>query len=201
MFLDISQNSQENTCVRVFFLIKLQACNFIKKRPWHRCFPVNFAKFKRTHFYRTPLGDCFYITTIFCYLECNQSVILNAMNRGSWKLAVIIWCVMKALAHFLTRENLLLQFSGNQSNIRNSHQEVFLGKGVLITCSIFTAEHSCRSVISIKLLWNLIETALRHGCSPYISLVLKLNYRNNEQWTKLKCLDNGVCNWNISTEC
>ena len=25
----------------------------------HRCFPVNFAKFLRTPFYRTPLDDCF----------------------------------------------------------------------------------------------------------------------------------------------
>ena len=33
MFLKISQNSQENTCARVSFLIKLliEACNFIKK--------------------------------------------------------------------------------------------------------------------------------------------------------------------------
>ena len=28
----------------------LQACNFIKKRLQHRCFPVKFAKFLRTHF-------------------------------------------------------------------------------------------------------------------------------------------------------
>ena len=26
----------------------------------HRCFPVNFVKFLRTSFYRTPLGDCFW---------------------------------------------------------------------------------------------------------------------------------------------
>ena len=37
VFLEISQNSQENTSAR-------------KKRLWHRCFPVNFAKFLRTHF-------------------------------------------------------------------------------------------------------------------------------------------------------
>ena len=50
MFLEISQNSQENTCARVSFLIKLQAL----QRLWHRCFPVNFAKFLRTPFvYRT----------------------------------------------------------------------------------------------------------------------------------------------------
>ena len=40
------------------FLIKLQA-TILKKRPWHRCFPVNFSKYLRTPFYRTTLGDCF----------------------------------------------------------------------------------------------------------------------------------------------
>ena len=29
-------------------------------RLWYSCFPVNFAKFLRTPFYRTPLGDCFW---------------------------------------------------------------------------------------------------------------------------------------------
>ena len=28
-----------------------EACNFIKKRFWHRCFPVNFVKFLRTPFF------------------------------------------------------------------------------------------------------------------------------------------------------
>ena len=42
---------------------------------------------------------------------------------------------------------------------------MFLGKGVLKICSKFTGEHPCRSVISIKLLCNFIEIALRHGCS------------------------------------
>ena len=39
----------ENTCARVSFLIKLRAA-LLKKRLWHRCFPVNFAKFLRTPF-------------------------------------------------------------------------------------------------------------------------------------------------------
>ena len=45
--LEISQNSKENTYGRVSFL---EACNFIllKKRLWHRCFPVNFGKCLRT---------------------------------------------------------------------------------------------------------------------------------------------------------
>ena len=50
--------------------------------------------------------------------------------------------------------------------IRSSRPEVFLRKCVLKICSKFTGEHPCRSVISIKLLCNFIEIALRHGCSP-----------------------------------
>ena len=49
---------------------------------------------------------------------------------------------------------------------RSSRSEAFLVKGVLKVCSNFTIEHSGRSVISIKLHCNFIETTLRHGCSP-----------------------------------
>ena len=49
---------------------------------------------------------------------------------------------------------------------RSSRPEVFLVKaGVLEISCKFTGEHPCRSVISIKLLWNFIEIVLRHGCS------------------------------------
>ena len=48
---------------------------------------------------------------------------------------------------------------------RSSPPEAFLGKVVLKICSKFTAEHSCRNAISIKLQSNFIEIALRHGCS------------------------------------
>ena len=53
VFLEISQNSQENTCARVSFLIKLQAppATLLKKRLWHSCFPVNFVKFPSTPFF------------------------------------------------------------------------------------------------------------------------------------------------------
>ena len=57
VFLGILQNSQKNICVRVSFLINFQAwylfwrTSLLKKRLWHRCFPVNFAKFLRTAFF------------------------------------------------------------------------------------------------------------------------------------------------------
>ena len=78
---------------------------------------------------------------------------------------------------------------------RSSRPEVYLRKGVLKICSKFTGEHPCRGVISIKLLCTkaptvqcginpfssclardimtdveIIEIALRHGCSPVILL-------------------------------
>ena len=43
-FVEILQNSQENTCASVPAALS-------KKRFWHRCFPVNFAKFLRTPFF------------------------------------------------------------------------------------------------------------------------------------------------------
>ena len=63
MFLKFLQNSQESTCARVTFLIKFQAppATLLKRRLWYRSFPVNFAKFLGTPFYRTPPGDCFWM--------------------------------------------------------------------------------------------------------------------------------------------
>ena len=68
IFLKISQYSQENTCARVSFLTKLQAwpATLLKKRLWHTCFHVKFAKFLIT-FYRTAPDDC------FCYFEKSES--------------------------------------------------------------------------------------------------------------------------------
>ena len=34
----------------------MSACNFIKKRLWHRCFPIKFAKFLRKSFLQNTSG-------------------------------------------------------------------------------------------------------------------------------------------------
>ena len=53
VFLEILQNSQENTCTRVSFLIKLQA-NFIKKETLGYVFTCEFCQIsKNTFSYRT----------------------------------------------------------------------------------------------------------------------------------------------------
>ena len=58
VFLEILQNSQENTCARVSFLIKLQAdaCNFIEKETLAQLFSCEFYEIsKNTFFHRAPL--------------------------------------------------------------------------------------------------------------------------------------------------
>ena len=56
VFLDISQNSQENTCARVSFLMKLRPATLLKKWLWHRCFPVDCVKILRTLFSQNTSG-------------------------------------------------------------------------------------------------------------------------------------------------
>ena len=67
---------------QVLFYNKLagpEPATLLKKRLWHRCFPMNFAKFLRTSFHRTPLNDCF--STIQHFLAENPSKILNVQQQ------------------------------------------------------------------------------------------------------------------------
>ena len=76
---------------------------------------------------------------------------------------------------------------------RSSHPEVLIGKGALEIRSKFIGEHPCRSVISVKLLWNFIEIALWHGCSPVNLLhIFRTPFHNN---CKYDCLYNKC--WNM----
>ena len=75
VFLKILQNSQENTCTRVSFLITLQAseCNFNKKGTLAQAVSsCEFCKiFKKTFFYRSHLVAAF----------DNNNPFLHALNN------------------------------------------------------------------------------------------------------------------------
>ena len=63
VLLEITQNSQENTCAKVSFLIKFQASgsNFIKKDTLAQVFSCEICKIsKNTFLNRTPLSYCFW---------------------------------------------------------------------------------------------------------------------------------------------
>ena len=57
MFLEILQNSQENTCTRVSFLIKLQTsgCNIMKKETLAQVFSCKFCKISTNTFFKEHL--------------------------------------------------------------------------------------------------------------------------------------------------
>ena len=83
VFLGISQNSQENTCTRVSFLIKLQACNFIKKETLMQVFSCEFWKISQNTFlYRTPLVTA--SEAYFFHWAKSLQVFLNS-NPGWFK--------------------------------------------------------------------------------------------------------------------
>ena len=69
VFLEIPTKLQENTCARVSFLIKsgLRPATLLKKRFWHRCFPVNFAKFLRTTFLQNTSGRLLLFLSIWLF--------------------------------------------------------------------------------------------------------------------------------------
>ena len=67
VFLEILQNSQENTCSRVSFLIELQAstCNVIKKETLTQMFFCEFCEIFKNTFFLEHLQGLLYIYVFF----------------------------------------------------------------------------------------------------------------------------------------
>ena len=95
-----------------------------------------------------------------CYLSC-LTKFLSSLFRNFY-----LKCKDTKLHQFYTNFPFHYPSKLFESQSRSSHPEVLLGKGVLKICNKCTGDHPCRSAISIKLLCNFIEIALRHGCSP-----------------------------------
>ena len=77
VFLKFLQNSQEKNLSSLFFN-KVAGSTLLKKSLWHRCFPVNFTKFLRTHFFiehlwwllllvAMPATEMLVCATLFCH--------------------------------------------------------------------------------------------------------------------------------------
>ena len=49
---NVAKFTGRHLCQSLFFnkVASLRSATLLKKRPWHMCFPVNFAKFLRTYF-------------------------------------------------------------------------------------------------------------------------------------------------------
>ena len=96
MFLEISQNSQENTCASLFFnkVAGLRTATLVKKRPWHRCFPVNFMKFLGIPFLQNTSGRLLPTLELVVHRCCSKQMFLwisqiSQKNTCVWSLYVI----------------------------------------------------------------------------------------------------------------
>ena len=69
------------------------------------------------------------------------------------------WLTVNILRNILSSYNVLQVDELRRSSL----PEVFLRKGALKICSKFTGEHPCRSVTSIKLLFNLLKSHVDMG--------------------------------------
>ena len=80
VFLEISQNSQKNSCTRVSFSTKLQASNVIRKETLAQVFSCEFCEiFKNTFSYRTfPVAASVTLKNSAC-----KHTLLNRQNQVS----------------------------------------------------------------------------------------------------------------------
>ena len=76
IFLEISQNSQENTCARAW------PGTLLKKRLWHRYFPVNFCEISENTF--------FHRTTLVALLFWRTHLLKNVSSKQSKKMKLKI---------------------------------------------------------------------------------------------------------------
>ena len=96
VFSAISQNSQENTCARSLFFSKvagLRAATLLRKRLWHRCFPVNFVKFLRTPFLQNTSGGQFLWSSDRLRL-CKVSVNLFKLYQSLLFMQIVNWIIV-----------------------------------------------------------------------------------------------------------
>ena len=70
-----------------------KACNFVKKRLWHRCFPVNFVRFLRITFVRTPPEDCFCMLTLYLLKATSACWTRNAVLNSNYLLHFCIYWI------------------------------------------------------------------------------------------------------------
>ena len=92
VFLKISQKfTGKHLCQRIWSTADLvtftekRPATLLKKRLWHRCFPVNFAKFLRNLFYTTPQVAASVIFSLFTIilLIIQTGIYLFKVNNGS----------------------------------------------------------------------------------------------------------------------
>ena len=72
VFLEISQNSQENTCGRVSFLVS-SACSFIENETLAQVLCCEFCEISKNNFFTEHLRvTASWVTLLYCYTGRNS---------------------------------------------------------------------------------------------------------------------------------
>ena len=146
MFLEISQNSQENTCVRASFLIKFpQACNFIKKEDLTQMLYCEFCEIsKNTFFHKSPL------------VTASESNRYSFFYRKSFtKLSVLSEAVVQRCSVKKVFLNILQNLRENTC-ARVSFLINFIKEGTLAQVFLVNFMKFSRTPIFIERLWWLL---------------------------------------------
>ena len=104
VFRNFARFTGKHLCQSLLFdkVACLRRITLLKKRLWHRCFPVNLAKFLRT-----PLDDCFFIEIlkINTRIRCKYS-----LTTLVWKISCLAYLILKPAwsQHCLSLLSLLL---------------------------------------------------------------------------------------------
>ena len=80
-----SKFTGKHLCQGLFFNEVAWSCNFIKKRLWHRCFPVNFDKFLRTPFLQNTSGWLLlWLVIHYSFLTVKGGYSFSSVNLKLW---------------------------------------------------------------------------------------------------------------------
>ena len=82
--INFAKFTGKHLCQSLFFnkVAGLRSATLLKKRLWHRCFPVNFVKFLRTPFWKNTSGGCFLI----CYKTRNCLITYFTLSKKAFLL-------------------------------------------------------------------------------------------------------------------
>ena len=124
--LEILQNSQENNCARVFFLVRLQAqtCNFIKKETLAQVFSYEVCKISKNTFFTKHVWATasahvinlllFFIlesvNMIFVLICCkNMTIIFSKSVSNSLFVQIVSYCIgKKRLNKYFIRQSQII---------------------------------------------------------------------------------------------
>ena len=141
-------------------------------------------KKRRLKFFKT----CLYVNIKVIHIRLNYDIVTKwCIIRRIFTIA-FIFPLKTTIAVVLAPEvqNLLLFFL--RKSFISSRPEAFLRKGVLKIYSKFTGEHPWRNAISMKLLCNFTQIALRYGSFPVnlLHIFRPPFLKNTSGWLLLK---------------